>query len=104
MLQFVNDHERHRIAAEGEIERFIEVTAEADLATPVPACPGWTVADLVRHLGGVHRWMTRIMLDRAERRISFRDLDLGVPADRRDYRAWFAAGVPPLITALREID
>ena len=25
---------------------------------PVPSCPEWTVRDLVRHLGGVHRWAT----------------------------------------------
>lgn len=22
----------------------------------VPTCPGWTVRDLLRHLGGIHRW------------------------------------------------
>lgn len=104
MLRFVNDHERHRVAAETEIERFIEVTGEADLATPIPTCPGWAVADLVRHLGTVHRWMTRIVLDQPKQRISPRDLDLGVPADERGYRDWFAAGVAPLVTALRETD
>jgi uncharacterized protein (TIGR03083 family) len=104
MLRIVNDHERHRIAAEAEIDRFIEVTGEADLSTPVPACPGWTVADLVRHLGTVHRWMTHIVLHQPERRISPLDLDLGVPADESGYRDWFAAGVGPLVTALRETD
>jgi uncharacterized protein (TIGR03083 family) len=28
----------------------------ADLAAPVPACPGWTVGDLVVHLGEIHVW------------------------------------------------
>lgn len=27
-----------------------------DLATPVPACPGWDLAELGRHLGATHRW------------------------------------------------
>ncbi|MFT4127839.1 MAG: maleylpyruvate isomerase family mycothiol-dependent enzyme [Gordonia sp. (in: high G+C Gram-positive bacteria)] len=27
------------------------------LAQPVPTCPGWDVADLVAHLGGIHRWV-----------------------------------------------
>ncbi len=27
-----------------------------DLSAPVPSCPGWTLRDLVEHLGGVHRW------------------------------------------------
>lgn len=29
---------------------------DADLAAPVPSCPGWTVYDLVTHLGAIHRW------------------------------------------------
>jgi uncharacterized protein (TIGR03083 family) len=28
----------------------------ADLAAPVAACPGWTVYELVTHLGAIHRW------------------------------------------------
>jgi uncharacterized protein (TIGR03083 family) len=39
-----------------DVGRFASVLDTADLAAPVPSCPGWTVADLVRHLGGVHRW------------------------------------------------
>jgi uncharacterized protein (TIGR03083 family) len=27
-----------------------------DFDTPVPTCPGWTVRDLVRHVGEVHVW------------------------------------------------
>jgi hypothetical protein len=37
--------------------------AEADLTDPVPTCPGWTVADLLRHHGGVCRWATAIVRD-----------------------------------------
>lgn len=33
----------------------------AGLATPVPTCPGWTVEELVLHLGLVHRWANRIL-------------------------------------------
>jgi uncharacterized protein (TIGR03083 family) len=98
----VNDHERHLVGAQAEIERFVEVTGEADLTTPVPTCPGWTVADLIRHVGTVHRWMTRIALERPSERIS--PGDLGLPAEESGYREWFAAGVAPLVTALRETD
>jgi uncharacterized protein (TIGR03083 family) len=35
---------------------FAAAVAEPDvLAAPVPSCPGWTVGELVRHLGGVYR-------------------------------------------------
>jgi uncharacterized protein (TIGR03083 family) len=35
---------------------FVAAVGEPDvLVAPVPSCPGWTVGDLVRHLGGVYR-------------------------------------------------
>jgi uncharacterized protein (TIGR03083 family) len=36
-----------------DFERLREVAAK-DLSAPVPSCPGWLVADLVRHLGFVY--------------------------------------------------
>lgn len=36
--------------------RFARTAARGDLAAAVPACPGWTLADLVAHLGGTHQW------------------------------------------------
>ena len=37
-------------------ERFGDVVQGAELDAPVPSCPGWSVRDLVVHLGGVHQW------------------------------------------------
>lgn len=37
-------------------DRFAAVVAAADLAAPVTHCPGWSVRDVVVHLGGVHEW------------------------------------------------
>ncbi|HEY1575254.1 MAG TPA: maleylpyruvate isomerase family mycothiol-dependent enzyme [Pseudonocardiaceae bacterium] len=34
-------------------------------APPVPACPGWSVVDLVTHLGWVHRMLTPVIRDRS---------------------------------------
>ncbi|NLJ53445.1 MAG: maleylpyruvate isomerase family mycothiol-dependent enzyme [Intrasporangiaceae bacterium] len=31
------------------------------LTAPVPTCPGWSVADLVRHQGIVHRWAAGLL-------------------------------------------
>jgi uncharacterized protein (TIGR03083 family) len=36
---------------------FRAVALEADLGAAVPTCPGWTVLDLMHHLGGVYRWV-----------------------------------------------
>ncbi len=30
----------------------------SDLGAVIPNCPGWSLADMVRHVGGVHRWAT----------------------------------------------
>lgn len=40
---------------------FRAVAAEADLSAPVPTCPGWTVLDLIHHLGGVYRWVGALL-------------------------------------------
>jgi len=35
---------------------FAALLGSADLARAVPGCPGWSLADLAAHLGGVHAW------------------------------------------------
>jgi uncharacterized protein (TIGR03083 family) len=43
------------------VERFAVAVGWADLRTPVAACPGWSVYDLVVHLGNVHAWAATIV-------------------------------------------
>lgn len=43
--------------------RFADAAASGDLEAPVPTCPGWTLADLVGHLGWVHRWAAHAVTD-----------------------------------------
>lgn len=45
------------LAVEGD--RLASVPADA-LDAPVPAVPGWTVQDVVRHVGKVHRWAAAV--------------------------------------------
>jgi uncharacterized protein (TIGR03083 family) len=61
------------IAAESAA--FHAAVAATPLGAPVPACPDWTVADLVYHLGEVHYFWGQI----AERRLSAPD-DVETPA------------------------
>ena len=42
--------------------RFADLARDADLDAPVPSCPGWSMRDLVAHLGGVHRWATHAVV------------------------------------------
>lgn len=56
---------------EGELMAAATDVVEADAA--VPTCPEWRVRDLVRHMGGVHRWATGYV---AEARTEIWDVDL----------------------------
>ena len=50
--------------------RSLLATAEADWGRPVPHCPDWDAAGLVRHTGGIFMWMAAIVTsgDRVSRR------------------------------------
>jgi uncharacterized protein (TIGR03083 family) len=43
-------------ALDRDMRGVVDVLRTADLAVPVPDCPGWTLADLGRHLAEVHSW------------------------------------------------
>ena len=42
-------------------ESFAVMVATADLRAGVPTCPGWTVYDLVTHLGNIHAWAATVV-------------------------------------------
>lgn len=72
---------------------------DADMAAPVPACPGWSVADLVAHLGGVQRWATVAVVERRG--------DAGAaapPGDREGLIRWFGDGAADLVKVLDSAD
>jgi uncharacterized protein (TIGR03083 family) len=46
----------HLALLEAEVAGMAAALRAADLAGPVPSCPGWTVQDLCNHLTAVHRW------------------------------------------------
>ncbi|MFG1999857.1 maleylpyruvate isomerase family mycothiol-dependent enzyme [Spirillospora sp. NPDC048911] len=97
-------HDRYCDAVELEISRLAGAAREADLAAPVPTCPGWDVATLVRHIGGVHRWAGGMVAARSERRLGLRDLGVKFPEDPADLLPWFAEGGAELLRALRSTD
>ena len=71
----------------------------ADAQRPVPGCPGWDVAALAGHLGGVHRWALEAIADGRPGEQS----DAG-PEDPRQLVPWFAEGAAALTKALRAAD
>ena len=71
----------------------------------VPTCPDWTVRDLVRHQGGVHRWAAEIVARprTAPWRVDLDDVVSSWPADA-ELVDWFRQGHASLITALTQAD
>ncbi|MFD7449161.1 maleylpyruvate isomerase family mycothiol-dependent enzyme [Kitasatospora sp. NPDC059827] len=80
----------HGAAVAAETARFVTAVQDADPALPVPGCPGWTLADLVRHTGSVHRWFTVLLRQRIQEPPRSRDVDLRLPEGADQYPAWLA--------------
>jgi uncharacterized protein (TIGR03083 family) len=50
------DIAEHIAIVRREGERLASTAEHADFDATVPTCPGWSVRDLVRHVGGIHSW------------------------------------------------
>jgi hypothetical protein len=59
----IHSHQRFCDLASDEIARLATAADGADPATPVPTCGRWTMADLVQHIGHVHRWAAAMVTD-----------------------------------------
>lgn len=78
---------------------------DADLSRPVPSCPGWTVNQLVRHLGHGYRWAETTIRTRAAappRDTEMRDLTAYVDEDPAVLAPWLREGAAALADALRD--
>jgi uncharacterized protein (TIGR03083 family) len=74
------------------------VDAARNLHAPVAACPGWTVRDLVEHIGRVQWFWSEIV----ERRVQDRDEmnHVSYPSERGDPITWFGRQSKRLVTGL----
>lgn len=95
------------VRAEGR--RFADAASRGEWEAPVPACPGWVLRDLVRHLGEIHLWAaanvarrpgaTLDLDDRSELATSWPDLAVFWPADD-DLIDWYLQTSANLVNAL----
>jgi uncharacterized protein (TIGR03083 family) len=87
-----------------EATALADAAQEAGLDAAVPTCPGWTVTDLVLHVGEVHRWATAAVASKATK---LGDVppdsrgELPEPADTID---WFCRGAIGLRDTLAAAD
>lgn len=88
-----------QLDAEGPLLASAATRAGWDAA--VPACPDWTVRDVVLHTGGVHRWAADIVRTRGRSFDTAAGDAVGSgPADG-ELLAWFRAGHAELVETLR---
>lgn len=80
--------------------RFSELIRSSDLTTPVAHLGRWKVRDVAAHLGGVHRWATRIVTTRSMKGPGFTKSKL----TGDDLCDWFDAGVEELLATIRSTD
>ncbi|MFF9480873.1 maleylpyruvate isomerase family mycothiol-dependent enzyme [Streptomyces sp. NPDC014733] len=83
-----------------ELRRLVE---SADALTPVPACPGWHLGQLVRHVGGAHRWVEEIIRTRATQEVPDDLVNAVAPRRAEDMAAlgaWLDEGAGRLVEQL----
>jgi uncharacterized protein (TIGR03083 family) len=85
--------------------RLASAAAAAGPDARVPTCPEWAVRDLVRHLGGVHRWAAAIVGTPLVNLSGF-DLDelVGTWPSDSELVEWFIQGHGALVDTLSNAD
>ncbi|MEU8890547.1 maleylpyruvate isomerase family mycothiol-dependent enzyme [Streptomyces sp. NPDC048442] len=94
----------HREAVAAQTAALVALTRGADLATPVPGCPGWTLLDLVRHTGSVQRWFAALLRRGVQSRPESREVDLRLPEQEEDYPDWLVQSADEAAEAFATID
>ncbi|MGE2817811.1 maleylpyruvate isomerase family mycothiol-dependent enzyme [Mycobacterium heidelbergense] len=84
-----------------ENRAFSELFRDVDEATPVPTCPGWSLKQLLRHVGRGDRWAAQIVRDRLDTYLDPRSVEGGKPPpDPADAISWLQGGAQRLVDAV----
>ncbi len=75
--------------------------ARSDVAAPVPTCEGWIVADVLGHLGRVHRSVSEIIERRAQ---EIPTVEIPRAPEGPAVLEFFAEGLARVLAALRSIE
>ena len=88
---------------EGEL--LASAATDVDPDTPVATVPDWPLRDLVRHVGGIHRWATTTIREARTERYDTTLLEVvGEWPDDADLVDWFRSGHAALVQTLRDAD
>lgn len=93
------DHDEYIDIITRESAAFVAAATQAGFGSPVPSCPDWDVAALVRHLGEVQWFWWHVVTDRP---VSWEDVpEPEYPVDDGALLAWFGDQTRALVDALR---
>ncbi|TDO50389.1 uncharacterized protein (TIGR03083 family) [Kribbella sp. VKM Ac-2571] len=88
----------HLTEFERAAEDFAAALERVDPGAAVPACPGWTVADLALHLGSGQRWAASILLSGTAQKVP------EVLRTTISWPDWYAGTTAALLAAIRAVD
>jgi uncharacterized protein (TIGR03083 family) len=72
-------------------------TAVGSLSSSVPSCPGWEIADVIGHLGGVYSWATSAVEGGGERPAG----PQSPPGDPSELLSWFGEKREAMLASFR---
>ncbi|MCV7149536.1 maleylpyruvate isomerase family mycothiol-dependent enzyme [Mycobacterium riyadhense] len=82
---------------------FAELIGNADESTPVSTCPGWSLDQLIRHVGRGDRWAAQIVRDNLDHFLDPRSVVDGKPPRGRDGTiSWLLGGARLLVEAVEQ--
>jgi uncharacterized protein (TIGR03083 family) len=90
-------------ALTGQNQELGELLRDADWSVPVPTSPGWTLLQLLRHVGRGDRWAAQIITDRADTSLDPRLVADGKPpADAPGAVRWLSKSPLILLAAVED--
>ncbi|CAM4375803.1 putative Actinobacterial protein [Mycobacterium basiliense] len=91
----------HTAAFLEENRAFAELIRDADPSVSVPTCPGWTVKQLVRHVGRGDLWAAQLIIECADQFLDPRTVEGGKPpVDSDGVISWLRGGAQRLVDAV----
>jgi uncharacterized protein (TIGR03083 family) len=88
-----------------QVTAFADATSagSVDLGTPVPTCPDWSLRDLARHLGRVHRRVAETISRGGDELVAHHEVaDPEPPGARDEVATWLLAGAAELVSAMTD--
>lgn len=83
---------------------FGDLVDAGDPATPIPACPEWSLKQLFRHVGRGHRWAAQLVAERHDEPLDPRAVEAGKPPeDPAEAIGWLHEGAQRVVDAVAAV-